>query len=381
MADAPDPTRRLRPLVEARQRRQPTGDEPVDGVVASGVRAAAPGRSAHEGDDEADRLIGGQPRLVPQEGAAAGRGQDRLPDRGSGPVGWVPDWDGGSVHPFGAAGDEKPGWGEPVDEATVRGDVGPGRGGRRWQSWRPWTRWRERWVPGAPGVRVDPGRRGGALISTIAIAAVVVAALGFFRDDGTVVGPSTVAVVDGGSALSSAASSGASDTGDVPPPAMSSSTAEIPLVAGEIVVAVTGSVRQPGVVTLPAGARVADAIAAAGGIVDGTDYTGLNLAAKLADGDSVVVGGNGQGLTSGGGGGTATGGATDATSGTPGLVDLNGADRTALETLPGVGPVMAGNIMAWRDTNGGFDSVAQLQEITGIGPARFATLAPLVRVG
>ena len=254
---------------------------------------------------------------------------------------------------------------------------------------RPWTRWRERWVPAGNGVRVDPGRRGSAVISTVAVVAVVAASLGFFRTDGTVVGPSTVAVVDAGPGSMLPSGSGPA-AGTIPTP---ESAGDAPAAGGsvldgpvspppaagpapEIVVAVTGSVRQPGVVTLPGGARVADAVAAAGGFLDDTDFTGLNLAAKLVDGDSVVVGGPGQGLRSTVGPSSAAAGA-----GPPGVIDLNAADQPTLETLPGVGPVMAGNILSWRDTHGGFDSVEQLREVTGIGPARFSTLAPLVRAG
>jgi competence protein ComEA len=89
----------------------------------------------------------------------------------------------------------------------------------------------------------------------------------------------------------------------------------------------------------------------------------------------VVVGGPGstvQGAGGAGGSGAGTGAGA--------LIDLNRADQATLETLPGVGPVMAGNIISWRTTNGPFTSVDQLQEVTGIGPSRFATLAPLVTV-
>jgi competence protein ComEA len=151
----------------------------------------------------------------------------------------------------------------------------------------------------------------------------------------------------------------------------------------EIVVSVTGLVEKPGIVTLPDSARVADAIAAAGGAAEGADLTGLNLAARLADGDSVVVGNsaNAGGSQSGLSGGTRAQSAATA-SGTPsgGLVNLNTADEAALDTLPGVGPVMAKNILAWRAANGKFTTVEQLQEITGIGPSRYAQLSPLVTV-
>lgn len=153
----------------------------------------------------------------------------------------------------------------------------------------------------------------------------------------------------------------------------------------EIVVSVTGLVGQPGLVTLPVGARVADAIAAAGGAKPEADLTGVNLAARLGDGDSVVVGsspgpgGVASGVTEAGGNtDTAANSGGSAPSG--GLVNLNTADAAALDTLPGVGPVMAQNILAWRETNGRFTSVEQLQEISGIGPSRFAQISALVTV-
>ena len=155
----------------------------------------------------------------------------------------------------------------------------------------------------------------------------------------------------------------------------------------EIVVSVTGLVAHPGVVTLPAGARVTDAIAAAGGSTADADLTGLNLAAKLADGDSVVIAGASTGAGSSG-----VSSADAAHSPSPGnsaappgqqsspLIDLNRADEAALDSLPGVGPVMAQNILAWRQQNGRFSSVEQLQEISGIGPARYAQISALVTV-
>jgi competence protein ComEA len=146
-------------------------------------------------------------------------------------------------------------------------------------------------------------------------------------------------------------------------------------------------VAHPGVVTLPVGARVTDAIAASGGSTAEADLTGLNLAAKLADGDSVVIaaaaaGGANSGVSS-------AGSANSASPGKPGsqgqrtssqLIDLNTADEAALDSLPGVGPVMAQNILAWRQQNGRFSSVEQLQEISGIGPARYAQISALVTI-
>jgi competence protein ComEA len=115
----------------------------------------------------------------------------------------------------------------------------------------------------------------------------------------------------------------------------------------------------------------------------------LNLAAKLADGDSVVIGAAASGGASSGisnGGASAGGGAASRSSAIAGqpapsqLIDLNTADEAALDSLPGVGPVMAQNILAWREQNGRFSSIEQLQEISGIGPARYAQISALVTV-
>ncbi len=151
--------------------------------------------------------------------------------------------------------------------------------------------------------------------------------------------------------------------------------------ATEIVVSVTGLVRKAGLVTVPPGARVADAIAAAGGATADADLTGMNLAAKLADGDSIVLSDSPTAAAAPGGGVT-TGGVVRESADAPGssLVNLNTADEAALDSLPGVGPVMAQNILAWRDANGTFTSIDQLQEISGIGPSRFAQISPLVTV-
>ncbi|MTD13141.1 ComEA family DNA-binding protein [Nakamurella sp. YIM 132087] len=151
----------------------------------------------------------------------------------------------------------------------------------------------------------------------------------------------------------------------------------------EIAVSVTGRVRRPGIVLLPEGSRVADAIEAAGGLLDPADMTGINLAEPLTDGRSVVVVAGGAQITGPppgtAPGGSGTGAADPSAPGAP--LDLNTADVAALDALPGVGPVTAENIVAWRDLNGSFASVEQLQEVTGIGPAKYEQIAPLVRVG
>ena len=154
-----------------------------------------------------------------------------------------------------------------------------------------------------------------------------------------------------------------------------------PTVEPEWLVHVVGAVANPGVVSVPAGARVLDALRAAGGLVDDADPAELNLAAVVCDGCQIIVGTranpHGEVRTGSGGGGS---GGTSGSSGTSATINLNTATAAQLETLPGVGPVTARNILAWRERNGRFTDVAQLQEVDGIGPKTYAQLAPLVSV-
>ena len=143
----------------------------------------------------------------------------------------------------------------------------------------------------------------------------------------------------------------------------------------ELVVSVAGLVARPGLVRLPPGARVADAVTAAGGPLPGTDLTGFNLARRLTDGEHVVVGpvAPAAGAAPAGSAGS---GAPPAGSGAK--IDLNIATLADLDTLPGVGPVTAQRILDWRSQHGRFTSVDQLREIEGIGETRFARLKDLV---
>ena len=138
----------------------------------------------------------------------------------------------------------------------------------------------------------------------------------------------------------------------------------------DLVVDVAGKVRRPGIAVLPPGSRVVDALEAAGGARRGVDLTALNLARLVVDGEQIHVGvAPAPGVA--GGLGTAP---PEGTS----LVNLNSADQVTLETLPGVGPVTAEAILAWRTDNGGFTAVDELLEVDGIGEATLANLAPLV---
>ncbi|MFE4380880.1 helix-hairpin-helix domain-containing protein [Streptomyces cyaneofuscatus] len=162
----------------------------------------------------------------------------------------------------------------------------------------------------------------------------------------------------------------------VPRPVAGAPPSPPPEPAGEIVVDVSGKVHRPGVQRLPAGSRVADALRAAGGVRAGTDVTGLNRARVLMDGEQVAVGLPQAPAALG-----ATGGAAGAP-GSPGPaapLSLSVATKDQLETLPGVGPVLAQHIIDHRTENGGFRSVDELRQVNGIGDRRFADLRPLVQ--
>lgn len=241
-------------------------------------------------------------------------------------------------------------------------DAGPPRplgAAARW-----WGRAVERWSPaGLRGARADPGRRGAAVLVLVALAAALVAAaLAWHGRPRPEPVPPPAVVTTAGPAVSAVPSGP----------------------AATLVVAVTGQVRRPGVVTVPSGARVIDAVKAAGGPLPGADLAMLNLARKVSDGELVVVGlpagdpaapGNPaapEGPAAPGGAGTAGG------AGTP--IDLNAATLADLDTLPGVGPVLAQRILDWRTEHGPFSTVDQLGDVPGIGESRLAQLRELVRV-
>lgn len=171
-----------------------------------------------------------------------------------------------------------------------------------------------------------------------------------------------LAIDAGPSSASDGASDGAADDG--------ADTA-----AGEeLVIDVVGHVHRPGIVILPPGSRVHEAIEAAGGLTGPVDTTALNMARKLTDGEQILVG-----ITPvvPAGGGTHPDG-----SGAPagGLVNLNTATEAELDDLPGVGPVTAASILEWRQENGQFSSVDDLLEVRGIGEATLEDLRDHVTV-
>jgi len=138
-----------------------------------------------------------------------------------------------------------------------------------------------------------------------------------------------------------------------------------------VVVDVAGAVRRPGLHSVPAGARVEDAIVAAGGATRKARLDAVNLAAPVADGEQIVVPGSGAG-----GGAAAASSPAGSSSSAP--LDLNSATLEQLEALPGIGPVTAQKILDYRQQHGAFHSVAELEGVPGIGPAHLAQLKGLV---
>jgi competence protein ComEA len=240
--------------------------------------------------------------------------------------------------------------------AAITGDSPPWADGRA-------GRLVERWLPGgARGVESVRTLAGRHRFGLFALAVVVVAAI-------------VTAVVVAGHQPTVA-----------PPPALPPAISAAPVATSApppstLVVSVVGKVQHPGLVTLSNGARVDDAIRAAGGLLPHTDDTALNLARRLADGEQIYVGipvpaavqpeppapepalpGGQKGKN------------TD-----PNVkVNLNTATEPELETLPGVGPAMANRILTWRTQHGHFDSISQLRDVGGIGDARYAKLENLV---
>lgn len=224
--------------------------------------------------------------------------------------------------------------------------------------------------------RVDPGRRG---VLAVAVVALLVAGLvgGWVLADRprpvttSISAPAAGTVAAGGSLQSPLSSRS-------PSPSPSAS-------AAGVVVDVAGKVRRPGVYQLRAGARVSDAVAAAGGMVPGVDPVSVNLARKVVDGEQIVVGLTAGSAFAGGlppagssGSAASSNQPSGGVAGAP--LNLNTATVDQLDALPGVGPVLAQRIVDWRTQHGRFDSVDQLNSVSGIGDAKFADLKPLVTV-
>jgi competence protein ComEA len=158
-----------------------------------------------------------------------------------------------------------------------------------------------------------------------------------------------------------------------------SPSAESSPVATALVVYVCGAVARPGVYHLPAGSRVTDLVDAAGGASPKADLSAVNLAGKLADGQQVIIPKHGQAPA-------AAAPAVAAPMAAPGVgpagavINLNTATATELDSLQGVGPSTAQKIIAYRTANGGFKSVDELKNVSGIGDAKFAAIKPYVTV-
>jgi competence protein ComEA len=245
-----------------------------------------------------------------------------------------------------------------------------------------------RWLPDASQgrgwvarMRADPGRAGAIALAVVAALAVLVTVFTLIRDRPAPVMSAKLPPVEKASTASprSSASPGAGQPAGPDRP---------------VVVSVVGLVHTPGLVTLAPGARIADALQAAGGPVNGADTIGLNMARPVGDGEQIVVGlAPVSGQPTALGSSVASGSAQ--VSGAPGpaapasgtvkpkageVLDLNTATVEQLDALPGVGPVTAAAIVSWRQANGKFTSVDQLADVDGIGPARLDKLRPLVRV-
>ncbi len=183
---------------------------------------------------------------------------------------------------------------------------------------------------------------------------------------------------DAGASAAPATTAPATERASGPDGATGASTTTEP--RGTAVVHVAGAVVHPGVVTLHAGARVVDAIQAAGGGAPGADLDRLNLAAKVVDGQRIAVALVGAPTPAAVDGSTTAGVAGGDGSTAAGPVNLNTATESQLEELPGIGPSLAAAIIAEREKRGGFKAVGELQDVRGIGEMRFAEIKDLVAV-
>lgn len=246
-----------------------------------------------------------------------------------------------------------------------------------------------------PGHRAPPARRwavsGRAVVVVLAVVAalagaVVARAIALGQDDAEPL--PVLTAVEGSAAPDEPAEpsgvSPAEPSAVLPSHAPSPGAPDVTATPATVVVHVAGAVTAPGVVELPAGARVAAAIEAAGGAEQDAELAAVNLARPVQDGEQVYVPRAGEaepGAEAGAAGESPAGGAVPgAPAADGGVVDLNTADLAALDTLPGVGPAIAQRILDWRDANGPFHSVEELLEVSGIGPATFERLRELVRV-
>jgi len=168
-----------------------------------------------------------------------------------------------------------------------------------------------------------------------------------------------------------------------PSPA-SAAAAASPSAAADVLVYVCGAVKSPGVVRVPAGARVADALALAGGPGARAELNGVNLAAKVVDGQQIMVPERGATVAAGGSATSAAGGSAASAGGSvtaPGApVNINTASLEELDALSGVGPATAQKIIDYRTANGPFKAVDDIKNVSGIGDAKFAAMKDKITV-
>lgn len=205
----------------------------------------------------------------------------------------------------------------------------------------------------APRSRIAVGAAVVVFVAAVAISAMVAFATGGGGMQGEVGAPGVQ--IDDVGATDAAAGAPVGDGGAAP--------------EGVLLVHVLGAVARPGIVELAPGARVVDAVAAAGGLTAEADSGGVNLARALVDGEQLVVPVVGAAPAAPPEGASVPG---------DGRVSLNGADAAELDTLPRIGPALAQRIIDWREANGPFTDVAQLLDVAGIGDAVYSGLVDLV---
>lgn len=227
------------------------------------------------------------------------------------------------------------------------------------------VRWLGELVPETFRGRTGLGSGPIALVAGLVLLAVLVSVVGLVRAGGSSEAVAPGSSMAGATPLVSTAPAPAAPGATAPSSAASAASAGV-------TVDIAGKVRRPGVATLPAGARVVDALEHAGGARGRVDLTSLNLARLLVDGEQILVGAPAHAM------GPAAGAVAGAAPVTGELVSLNTASAEQLETLPGVGPVTSQKILSWRTEHGAFASVDELLEVDGIGEKTLAQLAPLV---
>ncbi|GAB3072318.1 hypothetical protein GCM10027053_41710 [Intrasporangium mesophilum] len=374
------PFRRLRPPTDLERVARILRDQPVGPVAGEAAAADRPGS---------------------ETGGLVAPGRDGAPDGGAADdvdsdLSWVPDLPEGR----GAALTGR--LSRAIDEAGPRSDDATRLDAALRRARRP------AFLTLPDSVR--EGRRSVSSTAIVALVALAVAVGCAFvlrvlwaeRSVGPAIAPGgTGSVVVGGTPVAAAAGSSAfgAASEDIRPTdrfagsaSAQPSSAGLPAAgpAGEVVVDVVGRVARPGLVRLRPGARVADAITSAGGASRGADLGALNLARQLVDGEQVRVPKVGEASVAAPG--SALGGSSLGSAGTGGpspgpgaagtadalAVSLNSADLASLDSLPGVGPVLAQRILDWRTAHGRFTSVDELGEVSGIGDKLMARLRPRV---